>query len=272
MREYNQPVSMGSFDLQELTRNQSKSGDILDKLLETGESGPGPYFVPHNHGAVGDQILSHKRSAPRIHFGTSSRQDLEFEMSPAPNQYNLPRERGLSYSIRGREKFGSVAENVGNPNCGPGTYPRVDTKFVQKNAAPAYTIRAGRPTTVSRYPTPAPGHSQRIEPASSYQHVSRYRNVSSIAFGSSQRIDHFKSASGDVGPGEYGVGNDRALSLHPNPRKSTLSFRHPEPASALNRAGLRPATPGIGRQIVSTKKTAPSFSLSGRVKFCGFTK
>lgn len=272
MRDFDEVNGMDETQYQTMYPNQLGNTKMSESTNFQDMTGPGPYYVPNNHGAVGDQLLSNMRSAPRIHFGTGSRQNLDFRMGPAPNQYTLPRESGTSYSLRSREKFGSISENVGNPNCGPGTYPRVDTKFVQKNVAPSYTMRSGRPTTVSRYPTPAPGHSQRLDPASTYQHSSKYRNVPSIAFGTSTRIDHFKSASGDVGPGEYGVGNDRALSTHPNPRKSTMSFRHPEPASSLNKAGLRPATPGIGPQVVSTRKTAPSFSMSGRVKFCGFRK
>jgi hypothetical protein len=238
--------------------------------LSVGDTGasPGPIYLPRMHMLVPTE--------PRVMIGTGAR----FVKSAAsglegvgPGSYNLPpAPHGPEYTVRGRTKFGSEFFNSKSGNPGPGTHPRLETTQTRRQNAPAFTLR-GRPQPVlSDVPVPAPGHTQRIRPATDPVFDARKPNIPGIIFGNSTRPSGSAASTGDVGPGEYNIASTRMIAGYPNPPKFTMAFRHPQRKPEGLNAELRMLPRGLGKQVSSTSKTAPKFSMGAKCKFAGYTR
>ena len=192
---------------------------------------------------------------------------------PGPGAYSLPpAPRGPVFTIRSRTVFGSENFNTAAGNPGPGTHPRLETSQTRRANAPAFSMRPRRAPGAIQEPTPAPGHTQSVRPAIDPVADSKKPNIPGMKFGSSVRPDLVKPVTGDVGPGEYDVSNVDGIAGYPTAPKFTLAWRHPPPKPMTADAEFKNLPRGLGKQVVSTSKTAPSFSLGARCKFAGYTK
>lgn len=233
---------------------------------------PGPIYLPKRF-----DVLSNVNTEPRVLLGTAPRfpPSHHADVGPGPGAYQLsPPGKGPAYSVRGRERFGSqmFVTTAGNP--GPGTHSKLDTAQTRARNAPAFSMRAKRSAHSLGDPTPAPGHSQRVHSgggSAERQVESTKPNVPGMKFGSGGRPDLLKPTTGDIGPGEYEkAGEVRMIAGYRNAPAFSLSFRHPPPPPATLAAEYKTLPRGLGKQVVSTAKTAPSFTMSGRTRFCGY--
>lgn len=234
---------------------------------------PGPIYLPKKVGGIGPQALSVVATEPRVLIGTGPRWAKEYTShdGPGPGAYDLPRApHGPVFTIRSRTAFGSEMMNTNAGNPGPGTHPRLETSQTRRKNAPAFTLRPRRAPGAIQEPTPAPGHTQSVRPAIEPVADSQKPNIPGMKFGSSRRPDLMKPVTGDVGPGEYNVANMNGIAGYPNPPKFTLAWRHPPPKPMTADAEFKNLPRGLGKQVVSTSKTAPSFTLGARTKFAGY--
>lgn len=246
--------------------------------LGVGESlgpSPGPIYFPKKVGGIGPQLLSNVPTEPRILIGTGPRWAASRgpDIGPGPGAYELPpAPKGPVFTIRSRTVFGSENFNTAAGNPGPGSHPRLETSQTRTKNAPAFSLRPRRAPGAIQEPTPAPGHTQSVRPAIEPVADSKKPNIPGMLFGSSFRKDLIKPVTGDVGPGEYDVSNTRMIAGKPNPPMFSLKWRHPPPKPAGSDAEFKNLPRGLGKQVVSTSKTAPSFSMAGRTKFAGYRK
>jgi hypothetical protein len=257
-----------------MTANITRAAQ-LDVGAAVGPS-PGPIYFPKKVGGIGPQCLSNIATEPRVLIGTGPRwapKDRQAGGGPGPGAYQLPpAPGGPVFTIRSRTVFGSENFNTAAGNPGPGAHARLETAQTRRANAPAFSMRPRRPAGAIAEPTPAPGHTQSVRPAIEHVADSRKPNIPGMFFGSSVRPDLVKPVTGDVGPGEYDVSNTRMIAGKPNAPRYTLAWRHPPPKPASADAEFKNLPRGIGKQVVSTSKTAPAFSLGARTKFAGYKK
>jgi len=236
---------------------------------------PGPIYLPKKVGGVGAQVLSNCATEPRVLIGTGPRWEAAkgAAIGPGPGAYALPpAPRGPVFTIRSRTVFGSENFNTASGNPGPGTHTRLETAQTRRKNAPAFSMRPRRAPGAVPEPTPAPGHTQSVRAAIEPVADSQKPNIPGMLFGSGARAPSAKAVTGDVGPGEYNVSNVDAIAGYPTAPKFTLAWRHPPPKPMTADAEFKNLPRGLGKQVVSTSKTAPSFSLGARCKFAGYTK
>jgi hypothetical protein len=245
-----------------------KDGKMSDPAPSS--RGPGPIYLPRGVGGIGVQNLSTTRTEPKVLIGTAPRfpSSKNADQGPGPGAYDVKAERGPAYTIRSREKFGSQLATTAIEVPGPGTHTRLETNMTRKKNAPAFSLRARRPMFKASDFTPAPGHTQHVGSASEKQVESTKANLPSMKFGTGGR-DAGKAgmpSTGDIGPGEYRP-NFYRISDYPNPPKFTMAGRGRPPRSKTVEPELAMLPGGIGKQVASTIKTAPAFSMSSRTKF-----
>lgn len=236
---------------------------------------PGPIYYPQKVGGIGPQCLSNISTEPRVLIGSGPRWPTAgTEIGPGPGAYTLPppAQAGPVFTIRSRTVFGSENFNTTSGNPGPGSHPRLETDQTRRKNAPAFSMRPRRAPGAIQDPTPAPGHTQSVRPAIDPVADSKKPNIPGMLFGSSFRKDLVQTGTGDVGPGEYNVFNTRMIAGKPNAPCFTLKWRHPVPKNAGIDAEFRNLPSGLSKQVVSTSKTAPAFTMSGRTKFAGYRK
>jgi hypothetical protein len=240
------------------------------KDLGSGEMGPspGPIYLPRMSACVPTE--------PRVLIGTGPRfsksRDSGLE-GVGPGAYDLPpAPHGPEYTVRGRTKFGSEFFNSKGGNPGPGTHTRLETAQTRRKNAPAYTLRGRAPQLTTGVPVPAPGHTQKLRPATDPVFDARKPNIPGMKFGSGGRPREGVATSGDVGPGEYDISNTRLIAGYPNPPRFSMAFRHPARKPEGVNAEFRMLGAGLGKQVKSASKTAPTFSMGVRCKFAGYTK
>ena len=245
---------------------------VITKASELGSGdlgpSPGPIYLPRMRAFVPTE--------PRVLIGTGPR----FPKAAAsglegvgPGAYTLPpAPHGPEYTVRGRTKFGSEFFNSKSGNPGPGAHQRLETAQTRRKNAPAFSLRPRPAPVVSGVPVPAPGHTQRLRPATDPVFDARKPNIPGMKFGSSERPRGSAATTGDVGPGEYNTASRAMIAGYPNPPRFTMTFRHPARAPEGANAALRMMPRGLGRQVSSTSKTAPSFSMGARCKLAGYTK
>jgi len=244
-----------------------RNGKMLDP--STSSKTPGPIYLPRGVGGIGVQNLSTTATEPRILIGTAPRfpSSKNADQGPGPGAYEVKAQKGPSYTIRNREKFGTEGVTSAVSVPGPGTHTRLETNQTRKKNAPAYSLKPRRVLTKTSDFTPAPGHTQHIQSASEKQVLSTKANLSSVKFGTSTRDDKAAGPStGDIGPGEYKP-NFLSISDYAKPPKYTIAGRWRPTRTNPIEPELRPLPPGIGKQVSSTIKTAPAFTMSGRTKF-----
>jgi hypothetical protein len=233
-------------------------------------AGPGPAYYPRGVGGIGPQVSSTVATEARVIIGTAKRwvKDAGAD-GPGPGSYELKAPRGPSYTIRNREKFGTEGgSSTALQAPGPGTHKRLETSMTRKQNAPAYSLkprRAGRRTVDD---TPAPGHSQHITKASEKQILSTKVSLVGIKFGNAGRDAGAEptDSTGAIGPGEYAPDFTRSSSFHNPPRYSMPGRWRPVRKNTVE-PELLPLPGGTGKQVLSSIRTMPSFSLSGRTKF-----
>jgi hypothetical protein len=240
----------------------------------TGPS-PGPIYLPKKVGGIGAQVLSNVSTEPRVLIGTGPRwaKADAAQPGPGPGAYSLPpAPRGPVFTIRSRTVFGSENFNTASGNPGPGTHTRLETVQTRRKNAPAFSMRPRRAPGAMPEPTPAPGHTQSVRAAIEPVADSQKPNIPGMLFGSGARAPSAKAVTGDVGPGEYDVSDMRMIAGKPNAPKFSIKWRHPPPKPAAADAEFKNLPRGLGKQVVSTSKTAPAFSLGARTKFAGYKK
>jgi len=244
---------------------------VITKASELGSGdmgpSPGPIYLP--------KITALVPTEPRVLIGTGPRFPRSADSGMegvAPGSYNLPpAPRGPEYTVRGRTKFGSEFFNSKSGNPGPGTHQRLDTAQTRRKNAPAFSLRARPVPITSGVPMPAPGHTQKLRPATDPVFDARKPNIPGMKFGSSARPRAGVATSGDVGPGEYDISSTRMIAGYPNPPKFSMAFRHPPRKPESLNAELRMLPRGLGKQVSSHSKTAPSFSMGVRCTLAGYT-
>jgi hypothetical protein len=232
-------------------------------------AGPGPIYLPRGVGGIGVQNLSTLSTQPRILIGTAPRwaSSKNADQGPGPGAYEVKAQKGPSYSIRSREKFGSQMNTTKGEVPGPGTHKRLETGMTRKKNAPAYSLKPRRVITSTADFTPAPGHTQHIASASEKQVLSTKSNLPSMKFGTGGRDSKEEMPStGDIGPGEYRP-NFQSISDYPNVPGYTMAGRWKPIKGNRIEPELRMLPAGIGKQVSSTIRSAPAFSMSGRTKF-----
>jgi hypothetical protein len=246
--------------------------------LNVGESvgpSPGPIYFPKKVGGIGPQCLSNVQTEPRVLIGTGPRWPTATgpDVGPGPGAYQLPpAPHGPVFTIRSRTIFGTENFNTASGNPGPGSHPRLETDQTRRKNAPAFSMRPRRAPGAIQEPTPAPGHTQTVRPAIDPVADSKKPNIPGMLFGSSFRKDLIKSVTGDVGPGEYDVSNTRMIAGKPNAPCFSMKWRHAPSRTAGIDAEFKNLPGGLWKQVVSTSKTAPAFSMAGRTKFAGYRK
>ncbi len=244
-----------------------KNGKMADPAPSS--RGPGPIYLPRGVGGIGPQNLSTMATLPRVLIGTAPRfpGSKNADQGPGPGAYEVKAIKGPAYSIRHREKFGAQMSSSSSEVPGPGTHTRLETGMTRKKNAPAYSLKSRRAPGKGNNNTPAPGHTQHIQAASEKQILSTKSNLPSMKFGTSGRDEAGAGPStGDLGPGEYAP-NFHRISDYPNPPRFTMAGRWKDRDAAHIQPDMQMLPPGIGKQVMSTIKSAPAFSMSGRTKF-----
>ena len=228
--------------------------------LGSGDMGPspGPIYLPVMRAFVPTE--------PRVPIGTAPRftPSKDSQTAPGPGAYQLPpAPRGPSFTVRSRTAAGSefFSSAMGGP--GPGAHPRVETAQTRKKNAAAYSMRSRPVPPGSTEPSPAPGHTQRIRPANEPVALSTKPNIPGVKFDRSKRPALCKPTTGDVGPGEYSIGNTRLIAGYPNPAAFTMKFRHPP---------LKRSTADAEFKLLPPVQKGPAFTLGASTKFCGFPR
>jgi hypothetical protein len=234
-------------------------------------SGPGPVYLPRGVGGIGTQVLSVTATEARVIIGTAPRfGKAPSDAGPGPGAYPgaLAAPKGPSYTIRSREKFGTEGLSSAAAAPGPGTHRKLETAMTRKKNAPSYSLKPRRVPAAHGNYTPAPGHSQHIQAASDKQVDSTKANLVGIKFGTAGRDAGAEptDSTGNIGPGEYAPDFTRESGFH-NPPKYSIPGRWKETRKARVEPELRPLPGGTGKQVLSSIRTMPSFSLSGRTKF-----
>jgi hypothetical protein len=231
---------------------------------------PGPIYLPRGVGGIGPQISSTTATEARVVFYTAPRwKKASADTGPGPGAYELKAEKGPKYTIRNREKFGTEGGfSTATQAPGPGTHRRLETSMTRKKNAPAYSLKPRRVPNKKNDMTPAPGHSQHVQAASDKQVDSTKANLVGIKFGNAGRDDGAEptDSTGNIGPGEYQPDFSKSSAFH-NPPRYTIAGRWKSERKTLVEPELRPLPGGTGKQVLSTIKTMPSFTLSGRTKF-----
>ena len=229
--------------------------------LGSGDLGPspGPIYLPI--------MSSFVPLEPRIPIGTAPRFSCArgADTAPGPGAYNLPpAPRGPRYTVRSRTTFGSEFFTSAGNNPGPGTHMRLETGQTRRKNAPAFSMRF-RPAAlgVPAEPLPAPGHTQKIRPANEPVALSTKPNIPGIKFDRSKRPGLSAPTTGDVGPGEYSIGNTRLIAGYPNPPAFTMTWRHPP---------LKRSTADAEFKLLPPVQKGPAFTLGARTKFAGFPR
>lgn len=228
--------------------------------LGTGDTGPspGPIYLPLMKAFVPTE--------PRVPIGTAPRfaPAKGAQSAPGPGAYTLPpAPRGPSYTVRSRTAAGSEFFSSATGTPGPGHAPRTETAQTRKKNAPAYSVRSRPVAAGSTEPSPAPGHTQKIRPANEPVALSTKPNIPGIKFDRGKRPELIKPTTGDVGPGEYSIGNTRLISGYPNPAVFTLKWRHPP---------LKRSTADAEFRLLPPVQKGPAYTMGGRTKFCGFAR
>ncbi len=228
--------------------------------LGTGDTGPspGPIYLPLMKAFVPTE--------PRVPIGTAPRfaPAKGAQSAPGPGAYTLPpAPRGPSYTVRSRTAAGSEFFSSATGTPGPGHAPRTETAQTRKKNAPAYSVRSRPVAAGSTEPSPAPGHTQKIRPANEPVALSTKPNIPGIKFDRGKRPELIKPTTGDVGPGEYSIGNTRLISGYPNPAAFTLKWRHPP---------LKRSTADAEFRLLPPVQKGPAYTMGGRTKFCGFAR
>lgn len=235
---------------------------------------PGPIYLPKKVGGVGAQVLSNVATEPRTLIGTAPRfpPSHHADVGPGPGAYALsPGGKTPSWTLRGREKFGSQMSTTNAGNPGPGTHTRLETSQTRKKNPPAYSLRGRRGEHGLGDPTPAPGHTQRVAASIAAQPLSTKPNVPAMKFGTGGRPELLKPTTGEVGPADYPKAGDVSMIAgYRKPPAFSLSFRHPPLKPATADVEFKALPRGLGKQVVSHSRTSPAFSMAGRVKFAGF--
>lgn len=235
---------------------------------------PGPIYQPRY------DFLSTNKAEPGIPFGTGVRQPgVKDEGSgPGPGAYPLPAVQDSLRPIlfRGREKFGSIIQGTSKDVPGPGEYVRLDTHQTRKDMPRSISLK-GRPAVRQQnLYTPAPSAHQKPQPINKYSHLSNKKNAPSIKFGQVPRSSSAsairKQYTSNPAPCDYyGAEVEYVkLSTVQTAPAFSLSARFPS-AEEKSKARIQPdfhkPMEGIGKQPLSTHKTLPSPSFSGRTKF-----
>lgn len=202
----------------------------------------------------------------------------EADGGPGPGAYTLD---GKSWSktrcsaIKGREKFGSAGLTSAVDVPGPGEYPRLETRQTTVRNTPSYSIRSRAIAKPPAFAVPAPNAHQKVEAADKFEFVAKYNNAPRVAFGKPPKSRVLSEEAAAVfaspGPSEYSIesGFAHLSTLKSIPAFSLVPRRPPPGARAGGRIepDFHAPIQGCGKQALSHKKTAPSVTLSGRVKF-----
>lgn len=239
-----------------------------EELGKTGPS-PGPIYLPKGVGGIGTSVVSHVGTQARVVVGTAPRfYEHHDGDTPGPGAYTVALAKGPSYSVRSRETFGTQTAGTATQTPGPGTHGRLETSMTRKQNAPAYTLRGRRAILKNSTITPAPGHTQHVAAASEKQVLAGKPNIPGILFGTSERrAADAGGSTGELGPGEYANGDITLLTGHRKPPKYTMGVKPKERGALRVQPQLYLVPGGVGKQVVSSLKTAPAFTMSGRVKF-----
>jgi hypothetical protein len=213
--------------------------------------------------------------SPRAIIGTGRRFPAAHaaDSGPGPGAYTVAAAKGPSFTIRSRETFGSQTYTSAFDAPGPGSYTRLTTHQTAKRNPPVVSMRPRRELRVAAMLTPAPSDHQRPHSASEKSLLSTQRNIQNVPFGTAPRFPPAKnmSATGEIGPMEYEAerGFKQVSTIKRGPAFS-MTFRRPDPME--KRAGhvqpdFHSTLGGMGKQPLSTSKTLPAFTMSGRTKF-----
>lgn len=241
------------------------------KAALTSAASPGPIYMP--------KFAATAAAAPRVVFGGAPREpsSKHADVGPGPGAYTLPVDRGVRPTIRGREHFGSATTAQAGV-AGPGEYPRVETRYTTKRNPPKYSIKGRRIAKPPAFAVPAPNAHQKVEDTVKFQHLAKLTNAPRTVFGPPPRKRELSGVAASVfatpGPSEYVVDPGyKHMSTVPVPPAYSMVPRRPAPGTT-ERAGGYTITPdfhkpmeGVGKQALSTHKTAPAPTFSGRVKF-----
>ncbi|CAN0033174.1 unnamed protein product, partial [Chrysoparadoxa australica] len=162
--------------------------------------------------------------APAVGFGTAMRPGLmEGDRDcPGPGAYNIKStmmknpnstfKSPPSFSMRGREKFGSpdlkAVDRTTQLEPGPGHY-HLKKYMGGEKQPPQYTFPKDKGQIVRRGAgaAPGPGHYE-APPAVGKQVLSTKRSYSGVGFGTGNRPPLIMVSTADVGPGDYEVPGD----------------------------------------------------------------
>lgn len=208
---------------------------------------------------------------PRSIIGTGRRFERPAEDSgPGPAAYIIKAPKGASFSLRGRETFGTQVNSGAKSNPAPDAHPGVETHQTRRRNPPAFTLRSRRIITQTSDFTPAPADHQTVEPINGKKVLSTVANAPGIKFGTERRGSKDGPAQGHEIPAPSDYDTRTAItkmSTIARPPAFSLSSRH-----ALAKAN--PIVPdfhdvrgGLGPQIESHIKSAPRVTMSGRTKF-----
>ncbi|CAK4085276.1 unnamed protein product [Aphanomyces euteiches] len=244
--------------------------------------------------SCGEQVDSRKRTAPTTCFGTSSRpkDPGDGNKSPGPGAYQVPTTIGKpvvstirsapACSISGREKFGSTSDLKLAASCpGPGDYT---PHIVNPNERNAPQFSLGKKWTKgivdSSAKSPGPGAYDTPESLLNTRTVlSTSKHATASSFPKDNRKPLLDTSSADVGPGQYDTGNvavgKQVVSTVTNSAAYSFSVvgRSKAPVGARMSHDASPAPnaykhkDAVGTQVLSTYKSAPKCSMSGRTKF-----
>lgn len=255
-------------------------------------AGPAAYKTVSS---MGRQADSTRRSAPGGSFGMG-RKGVVIETrhdTPGPGSYKLPgavgrnlesnRKSGPSFSMRGREKFGSTVDtNEAAAAPGPGAYkPRIVNARHRKG--PVHTIGGKNTFAERRAVTPGPG-AYRAAGSMGRQLGSKKRSNPTFRFSMEARMPKDKIAG--EGSGTYKIRGSVGFQPESTRRnQACFSFGSSRPGGAGRRVGWEEddvpgpghyAVPGaMGAQALSHSRSAAAPSLAGREKFgdpYGFVK
>ncbi len=232
---------------------------------------PGPIYYPKGVGGVGVQSVSTYDTLPRVVIGTGRRFSRELEdAGPGPAAYIIKAPKGPSYSVRGREMFGTQTFSSARSNPAPDAHPNVETQQTRRKNPPSYSMRSRRIITQTNDFTPAPSDHQEVVPINAKQVLSTKVNPAGIKFGTGPRGNDKAVPQGHEipAPSDYDTRNALTqLSTIKRPPAASLSSRHKLPRASEIIPDFHDVRPGVGPQVESHIKTAPRISMSGRTKF-----
>ncbi|CAM9167508.1 unnamed protein product, partial [Sphacelaria rigidula] len=229
----------------------------------------------------------------QIGFGTSGRPPLQEggAEAPGPGAYQLKSTMFVypssvirsppSYTMRGREKFGSPDLKAIDRTCqmepGPGHY-KIAIVNPQEDHAPKYTFPkdVGPTAREKGHRAPGPGH-YNIPTGVGKQVLSTKRSHNGVGFGTGNRPDLLVQSTADVGPGEYTVPGATGERQIDSRKCSNGGAKFSKAPRMGKRGSLEDVAPGpgnyrlppgiCGRGAASPYRSAPAATLSGREKF-----